>query len=151
MFYTIAEVAQHYGINESTLRFWEKEFDIIAPKRSDNRRKIRAYTPQDVRNIGLIYHLLKEQGLTLSGARERLKRNAKKTGNLYDVVSRLQAIRNELSAVCRELNTLSLPADIAKEPSTDNDGKENTEPHIVSKEEGEALNGLFNSQRPDKS
>lgn len=150
MFYTIAEVAQHYGINESTLRFWEKEFDIIAPKRSDNRRKIRAYTPQDVRNIGLIYHLLKEQGLTLSGAKERLKRNAKKTGNLYDVVSRLQAIRNELSAVCRELNALSIPTDIAKEPSTDNDEEENKEPHIAPKEEGETPNDLFGPQRPDK-
>ena len=103
-----------------------------------------------MRNIGLIYHLLKEQGLTLSGAKERLKRNAKKTGNLYDVVSRLQAIRNELSAVCRELNALSIPADIAKEPSTDNDEVENKEPHIAPKEEGETPNDLFGPQRPDK-
>lgn len=75
MFYSITEVAQYYNVNESTLRFWEKEFDLIAPKRSDNKRKIRSYTAQDVQNIGLIYYLLKEQGLTLSGAKEKLRKN----------------------------------------------------------------------------
>ena len=81
MFYSITEVAQYYNVNESTLRFWEKEFDLIAPKRSDNKRKIRSYTAQDVQNIGLIYHLLKEQGLTLSGAKEKLRKKPGKTEN----------------------------------------------------------------------
>ena len=60
MFYSITEVAQYYNVNESTLRFWEKEFDLIAPKRSDNKRKIRSYTAQDVQNIGLIYSKSKD-------------------------------------------------------------------------------------------
>ena len=95
MFYSITEVAQYYNVNESTLRFWEKEFDLIAPKRSDNKRKIRSYTAQDVQNIGLIYHLLKEQGLTLSGATE----------NNYEILSRLRSIRAEIVSICRELDS----------------------------------------------
>ena len=94
MFYSITEVAQYYNVNESTLRFWEKEFDLIAPKRSDNKRKIRSYTAQDVQNIGLIYHLLKEQGLTLSGAK-----------NNYEILSRLRSIRAEIVSICRELDS----------------------------------------------
>ena len=150
MFYTIAEVAQHYGINESTLRFWEKEFDIIAPKRSDNRRKIRAYTPQDVRNIGLIYHLLKEQGAHPQRRQGATEKECEEDRESLRRRLAPASHSNELSAVCRELNALSLPADIAKEPSTDNDGEENTEPHIAPKEEGETPNDLFGPQRPDK-
>ena len=91
MFYSITEVAQYYNVNESTLRFWEKEFDLIAPKRSDNKRKIRSYTAQDVQNIGLIYYLLKEQGLTLSGAKEKLRKKPGKTENNYEILSRLRS------------------------------------------------------------
>lgn len=117
MFYSITEVAQYYGINESTLRFWEKEFDIIAPKRSDNQRKIRSYTPQDVHNIGLIYHLLKEQRLTLSGAKERLKRKNSETQTRYEVLSRLQALRAELVAIRRELDTPHTATENSSTPS----------------------------------
>lgn len=105
MFYSITEVAQYYNVNESTLRFWEKEFDIIAPKRSDNKRKIRSYTAQDVQNIGLIYHLLKEQGLTLSGAKEKLRKKTGKTENNYEILSRLRSIRAEIVSICRELDS----------------------------------------------
>ena len=105
MFYSITEVAQYYNVNESTLRFWEKEFDLIAPKRSDNKRKIRSYTAQDVQNIGLIYHLLKEQGLTLSGAKEKLKKKPGKTETNYEILSRLRSIRSEIVSICRELDS----------------------------------------------
>ena len=105
MFYSITEVAQYYNVNESTLRFWEKEFDLIAPKRSDNKRKIRSYTAQDVQNIGLIYHLLKEQGLTLSGAKEKLKKKPGKTETNYELLSRLRSIRSEIVSICRELDS----------------------------------------------
>ncbi len=103
MFYSITEVAQYYDIPESTLRFWEKEFSFIAPKRSDNKRKIRSYTPKDIEKIGLIYHLLKEQKLTMNGAKEMLHHNMEKTERKYAVFSRLQAIRDELVAIRREL------------------------------------------------
>lgn len=136
MFYSITEVAQHYGINESTLRFWEKEFDIIAPKRSDNQRKIRSYTPQDVHNIGLIYHLLKEQRLTLSGAKERLKRKNGETQMRYEVLSRLQAIRAELVAIRRELDQ---PRVTDRAPSATPSGDTPPDaPQPGSKPEGEA-------------
>ena len=114
MFYTITEVAQHFGVSEPTLRFWEKEFDIIAPKRSDNKRQIRSYTAKDIHNIGLIYHLLKEQGMTLSGAKERLRKKPAETEARYEVISRLRAIRAELADICRELSAGAKPA--AAEP-----------------------------------
>ena len=110
MFYTITEVAQHFGVSEPTLRFWEKEFDIIAPKRSDNKRQIRSYTAKDIHNIGLIYHLLKEQGMTLSGAKERLRKKPAETEARYEVISRLRTIRAELVDICRELSAGAKPA-----------------------------------------
>ena len=110
MFYTITEVAQHFGVSEPTLRFWEKEFDIIAPRRSDNKRQIRSYTAKDIHNIGLIYHLLKEQGMTLSGAKERLRKKPAETEARYEVISRLRTIRAELADICRELSAGAKPA-----------------------------------------
>lgn len=122
MFYTITEVAQHFGVSEPTLRFWEKEFDIIAPKRSDNKRQIRSYTAKDIHNIGLIYHLLKEQGMTLSGAKERLRKKPAETEARYEVISRLRTIRAELADICRELSAGAKPAaepPAAAEPSSE--------------------------------
>ena len=105
VYYSIGEVADMFGVNTSLIRFWEKEFDLIAPKRSDNKRKIRSYTAQDVQNIGLIYHLLKEQGLTLSGAKEKLKKKPGKTETNYEILSRLRSIRSEIVSICRELDS----------------------------------------------
>lgn len=122
MFYTITEVAQHFGVSEPTLRFWEKEFDIIAPKRSDNKRQIRSYTAKDIHNIGLIYHLLKEQGMTLSGAKERLRKKPAETEARYEVISRLRTIRAELVDICRELSAGAKSAaepPAAEEPSSE--------------------------------
>ena len=118
IFYSITEVAQYYNVNESTLRFWEKEFDLIAPKRSDNKRKIRSYTAQDVQNIGLIYHLLKEQGLTLSGAKEKLRKKPGKTENNYEILSRLRSIRVEIVSICRELDSQMRKTPIPEMQST---------------------------------
>ena len=70
-YYSIGEVAKAFGVNTSLLRFWEKEFDQIKPKKK--RSGIRKYTPEDVKSIQLVYHLVKEKGLTIDGAKKQLK------------------------------------------------------------------------------
>ena len=67
LYYSIAEVAEMFGVNASLLRFWEKEFPQISPRTTG--RGIRQYRKEDVETIGLIYHLVKEKGMTLPGAR----------------------------------------------------------------------------------
>ena len=71
LYYSISEVAKMFDVNESLLRFWEKEFPIIKPKK--NAKGTRQYRKEDIENIRLIYHLVKEKGMTLLGARQKLK------------------------------------------------------------------------------
>ena len=70
LYFSISEVAQMFDINESTLRFWEKEFDIINPPKTS--KGIRYYRQEDINSVRLVYHLVKERGLTLAGARQKL-------------------------------------------------------------------------------
>lgn len=94
LYYSISEVAQMFDINESTLRFWEKEFDIIRPRKSD--KGTRSYKQEDIDAIRLIYHLVKEKGMTLAGARQRLKDNRDSTVRQEEVINRLKQIKEEL-------------------------------------------------------
>ena len=71
LYYSIGEVADMFNVNTSLIRFWEKEFDVIKPKK--NKKGNRFFTIQDIENIKLIYHLVKERGMTLSGAKKKLK------------------------------------------------------------------------------
>ncbi len=80
-----------FKVNASLIRFWEKEFDIIKPKK--NKKGNRFFTKLDIDNIQLIYHLVKERGLTLSGAKKKLKDNREDTNNNYEVVKTLTQIR----------------------------------------------------------
>ncbi len=68
VYYTIGEVAEMFDVNTSLIRFWEKEFDIIKPKK--NKKGNRLFTKQDIDNLHIIYHLVKERGMTLKGAKE---------------------------------------------------------------------------------
>ena len=122
LYYSIAEVADMFGVNASLLRFWEKEFPQISPRTTG--RGIRQYRKEDVETIGLIYHLVKEKGLTLPGARQRLKDNkeatvrnyeivqpthvycafAEVTVRNYEIVNRLKGIKEELLAIKKELD-----------------------------------------------
>ena len=70
-YYGIGEVAKAFGVNTSLIRFWEKEFDVLQPKK--NAKGNRKFTPQDIQNLQLIYHLVKERGFTLDGAKTHLK------------------------------------------------------------------------------
>lgn len=102
LYYSIAEVAEMFDVNPSLLRFWEKEFSQISPKTAG--RGIRQYRKEDVETIGLIYHLVKEKGMTLPGARQRLKDNRESTVRNYEIVNRLKTIKDELLSIKKELD-----------------------------------------------
>lgn len=94
LYYSISEVAEEIGVSETLLRFWEKEFPELKPKRAG--RGIRQYTKEDIAQLRLIYHLVKERGMTLTGARKRLKDNREGAERNFELVDRLQAIRKQL-------------------------------------------------------
>ena len=102
LYYSIAEVAEMFDVNQSLLRFWEKEFPQIAPKTSG--RGVRQYRKEDVDTIALIYHLVKEKGMTLPGARQKLKDNGEATIRNFEIVNRLKDIREELLSIQKELD-----------------------------------------------
>ena len=93
-YYTIGEVAKAFEVNTSLLRFWEKQFKEIQPKKKTSG--VRKYTPQDVQNIKLIYHLLKEKGMTIEGAKNHLKDSKSSEENKMDVLKKLERIKKEL-------------------------------------------------------
>ncbi len=94
LYYSIGEVAVAFDVNQSLIRFWDKEFDILKPKK--NAKGNRMFTPEDIKNLKLIYHLVKERGFTLDGAKAHLKDNKKKALDKYDIISKLEAIKSEL-------------------------------------------------------
>ncbi len=102
LYYSISEVAEMFGVNQSLLRFWEKEFPQITPR--TNSRGVRQYRKEDVETIRLIYHLVKEKGMTLPGARRRLKGNKEETERNLELIDRLKEIKEELLAIKRELD-----------------------------------------------
>ena len=93
LYYSIGEVAKAFDVNASLIRFWEKEFDIISPKK--NKKGNRYFTQQDIRNLKLIYHLVKERGYTLEGAKTALEENENIKSEV-ELIARLEYIRSEL-------------------------------------------------------
>ena len=102
LYFSIGEVAHLFGLNESTLRFWEKEFDEISPRKT--KKGTRYYRQEDIEQIRLIYHLVKERGMTLSGARRRLKDNKDATVRLLEISDRLKGVRAALVSMIEALN-----------------------------------------------
>ncbi|WP_406629726.1 MerR family transcriptional regulator [Ornithobacterium rhinotracheale] len=96
LYYKISEVAEAFGVNASLLRFWEKEFDILKPKK--NRKGNRYFTPEDIQNLKIIYHLVKEKGYTLEGAKIALQEKEKITEET-SIIFRLEKIKAELLAL----------------------------------------------------
>jgi DNA-binding transcriptional MerR regulator len=101
LYYSIGEVARMFNVNASLIRFWEKEFDIIKPKK--NKKGNRFFTKQDIENFNLIFHLVKERGLTLAGAKKKLKENREDTINNFEVVRMLTEIKNVLLEIKESL------------------------------------------------
>lgn len=97
LYYSTSEVAEMFGVNESLLRYWEKEFPQLCPKKAG--RGVRQYRTEDVETVRLIYHLVKERGMTLPGARQCLRNNKEATLRNYEIVTRLKSIREELLAM----------------------------------------------------
>ena len=103
LYYSISEVAAEFDVAETLLRFWEKEFPQISPKKSG--RNVRQYTKEDIEQIRIIYNLVKVRGLKISAARDLLKKNKEGVGNASEVIDRLQAIKAELQAIRAELGS----------------------------------------------
>jgi len=94
LYYSIGEVSSMFGVNNSLIRFWEKEFDILKPKK--NKKGNRLFTKEDVENIKIIYHLVKERGYTLQGAKDKLKDNKQDISDNVEVIERLQNLKSFL-------------------------------------------------------
>jgi len=97
IYFSIGEVATMFDVNTSLIRFWEKEFDIIKPHK--NKKGNRMFSQKDVDNFRIIYHLVKEEGLTLDGARKRLKNSKGEEEANLEIAKTLANIKNMLLEV----------------------------------------------------
>ncbi len=97
----MGEIATAFDVNQSLIRFWDKEFDILKPKK--NAKGNRMFTPEDVKNLQLIYHLVKERGFTLEGAKVHLKEGQQKTLDKFDIIRKLESIKTQLLNIKNEL------------------------------------------------
>ena len=104
LYYSIGEVAEMFDVKETLLRFWEKEFPQICPKKAN--RNIRQYTKDDIDQIRLVYNLVKVRGLKIEAAREALKKNKAGVAQQTEVIEKLRSIKAELQSIRRELGEL---------------------------------------------
>ncbi len=102
LYYTIGEVAEMLDVNASLLRYWEKEFDILKPKK--NVKGDRFFTKDDIEKIKLIYHLVKEKGYTLDGAKSRLKTESVSTEKKLQIIEKLKKIRGFMEELKGQLH-----------------------------------------------
>jgi DNA-binding transcriptional MerR regulator len=93
-YYSMGEIAKAFDVNQSLIRFWDKEFEILKPKK--NAKGNRMFTPEDVKNLQLIYHLVKERGFTLEGAKVHLKESQQKTLDKFEIIRKLESIKTQL-------------------------------------------------------
>lgn len=94
LYYSIGEVAELFNVAPSLIRFWESEFDIIKPKK--NRKGNRQFTREDIDNVRTIYHLVKEKGFTLQGAKEVLRNDTQAVRDKMDMIDSLKKVRSFL-------------------------------------------------------
>ncbi|MDR3060551.1 MAG: MerR family transcriptional regulator [Dysgonamonadaceae bacterium] len=104
MFYSISEVAKMFDVNESLLRYWEKEFPSVNPAKT--AKGTRQYRKEDIEAIRLVYHLVKDKGLTLAGAKQKLKENKEGVINNEEIIFRLKGVRDELIALRDEFDEM---------------------------------------------
>lgn len=96
-YYSIGEVAKAFEVNTSLLRYWEKEFNQIQPKKKSSG--IRKFTPGDIENIQLIHHLLKEKGMTIEGAKNHMATSKDAEQTKLKLLNRLEKLKDELTAL----------------------------------------------------
>ncbi|MDR1436817.1 MAG: MerR family transcriptional regulator [Candidatus Symbiothrix sp.] len=104
IFYSIKEVAAMLDVNQSLLRYWEKEFSFIKP--SKTVKGTRQYRNEDIENIRLVHYLVKEKGLTLAGAKQKLKENKDSVIRTETIVHHLKNIKSELMALKIEFDEM---------------------------------------------
>ena len=101
LFYSIGEVATMFNVNTSLIRYWENEFDVIKPQK--NKKGNRLFTQKDIDNFHLIWHLVKERGMTLSGAKKKIKDNKAETEHNFELVKKLNEIKSLLIEIRDEM------------------------------------------------
>lgn len=104
-FYSIAEVSEMFNLPASLLRYWEKEFPTINPKKGGNN--VRMYTKEDIEEIRLVNDLVKVRNMKLAAARELIQRNRQGARNSNDLMARLTEVRQQLVAIKQELDSLT--------------------------------------------
>ena len=97
LYYTMGEVSAMFDVNQSLLRFYEKEFDILQPKK--NKKGNRYFTPEDIENLKIIFHLINDKGYTLQGAKDHLRQNLGTTKDNQSVINSLESIKSFLLEV----------------------------------------------------
>lgn len=105
LFYSIKEVADMFGLNESTLRFWETEFPYLKPKTA-GPSKVRQYSEKDIEQIRLIHNLVKVRGFKIAAAKKIINSNRDGADKTAEVLTRLIGVRDELQAMKRQLDDL---------------------------------------------
>ncbi len=101
LYFSIGEAAEILDVNTSLIRFWEKEFIILKPKK--NKKGNRQFTKEDIENLKMIHHLVKERGFTLQGAKEKLKKGKKTTKKEVSIVESLENVKTFLLQLKKEL------------------------------------------------
>ncbi len=101
IFYSIGEVSRITGVSSSAIRYWEKKFDELSPQKSS--KGTRSYTSADIETIKLINHLVRERGITIKGAQQKLKDNREETMNAWEIVRKLQNIKKILTGIKDEM------------------------------------------------
>jgi DNA-binding transcriptional MerR regulator len=101
LYYTMGEVTQMFDVNASQIRFYEKEFDILQPKK--NKKGNRLFTPEDVENLKIIFSLVKDKGFTLHGAKDYLKQNKSEIKENQKVIDSLERLKQFLLEVKEQL------------------------------------------------
>ncbi|HET9486630.1 MAG TPA: MerR family transcriptional regulator [Chryseosolibacter sp.] len=102
LYYSIGEVAEMFTVAPSLIRFWESEFDIIKPKK--NRKGNRQFTKEDIDNVRTIYHLVKEKGFTLQGAKEMLRNDSQAVKDKMEMLDSLRNVRKFLVELREKLH-----------------------------------------------
>ena len=100
-YYSIGEIAKAFDVNAYLIRFWDKEFEALKPKK--NAKGNRRFTPEDVQNLKLIFNLVKERGYTLEGAKTYLKEQDQKSLGNFEIISKLEGVKNELLKIKNQL------------------------------------------------
>ncbi|QEH43957.1 MerR family transcriptional regulator [Chitinophaga sp. XS-30] len=100
-YYSISEVAGMFRVNTSLVRYWENEFDILQPKK--NRKGDRLFRQEDIQNLKLIYHLLRERKYTIEGAKQKLREDKRVASRNFEMIKSLQKVRQFLTELKDQL------------------------------------------------